>query len=68
VQYTKIDTRKQGKNFLEMQAYLRGYENLIDEETDQIFDMDSIYRLIYGTWIDRKTRSAIREPMMVMSE
>lgn len=68
VQYTKIDTRKQGKNFLEMQAYLRGYENLIDEETDQIFDMDSIYRLIYGTWIDRKTRSAISEPMMVMSE
>ena len=68
VQYTKIDTRKQGKNFLEMQAYLRGYENLIDEETDQIFDMDSIYRLIYGTWIDRKTRSAISEPMRVMSE
>lgn len=68
VQYTKIDTRKQGKNFLEMQAYLRGYENLIDEETDQIFDMDSIYRLIYGTWIDRKTRSAISEPMSVMSE
>lgn len=68
VQYTKIDTRKQGKNFLEMQAYLRGYENLIDEETDQIFDMDSINRLIYGTWIDRKTRSAISEPMRVMSE
>lgn len=68
VQYTKIDTRKQGKNFLEMQAYLRGYENLINEETDQIFDMDSIDRLIYGTWIDRKTRSAISEPMMVMSE
>lgn len=68
VQYTKIDTRKQGKNFLEMQAYLRGYENLIDEETDQIFDMDSIDRLIYGTWIDRKTRSAISEPMRVMSE
>ena len=68
VQYTKIDTRKQGKNFLEMQAYLRGYENLINEETDQIFDMDSIDRLIYGTWIDRKTRSAISEPMRVMSE
>ena len=68
VQYTKIDTRKQGKNFLEMQAYLRGYENLINEETDQIFDIDSIDRLIYGTWIDRKTRSAINEPMMVMSE
>nr|DAT77492.1 MAG TPA: hypothetical protein [Caudoviricetes sp.] len=51
-----------------MQAYLRGYENLIDEETDQIFDMDSIDRLIYGTWIDRKTRSAISEPMNVMSE
>lgn len=68
VQYTKIDTRKQGKNFLEMQAYLRGYENLTDPETDQIFDMDSIDRLIYGTWIDRKTRSAIREPMRVMSE
>lgn len=67
VQYTKIDTRKQGKNFLEMQAYLRGYENLTNPETDQLFDMNSINNLIHGTWIDQKTRDAIQEPMRVMS-
>lgn len=67
VQYTKIDTRKQGKNFLEMKAYLRGYENLTNPETDQLFDMDSINNLIHGTWIDQKTRDAIQEPMRVMS-
>lgn len=67
VQYTKIDTRKQGKNFLEMQAYLRGYENLTNPETDQLFDMDSINKLIHGTWIEQKTRDAIQEPMRVMA-
>lgn len=67
VQYTKIDTRKQGKNFLEMQAYLRGYENLTNPETDQLFDMDSINNLIHGTWIEQKTRDAIQEPMRVMT-
>ena len=67
VQYTKIDTRKQGKNFLEMQAYLRGYENLTNSETDQLFDMDSINNLIHGTWIEQKTRDAIQEPMRVMA-
>lgn len=67
VQYTKIDTRKQGKNFLEMQAYLRGYENLTNPETDQLFDMDSIDNLIHGTWIEQKTRDAIQEPMRVMA-
>lgn len=68
VQYTKIDTRKQGKNFLEMQAYLRGYENLTNPETDQLFDMDSINNLIHGTWIEQKTRDAIQEPMRVMTK
>lgn len=67
VQYTKIDTRKQGKNFLEMQAYLRGYENLTNPETDQLFDMDSINNLIHGTWIEQKTIDAIQEPMRVMA-
>lgn len=67
VQYTKIDTRKQGKNFLEMQAYLRGYENLTNPETDQLFDMDSINNLIHGTWIEQKTRDAIQEPIRVMA-
>lgn len=67
VQYTKIDTRKQGKNFLETKAYLRGYENLTNPKTDQLFDMDSINNLIHGTWIEQKTRDAIQEPMRVMS-
>lgn len=60
VQYTKIDTRKQGKNFIETAAYLYGYNQLVDPIIDDgVFDLRSIKRMVTSTWIDSKTRRAI---------
>lgn len=60
VQYTKIDTRKQGKNFIETAAYLYGYNQLVDPVIDDgVFDLRSIKRMVTSTWIDSKTRRAI---------
>lgn len=68
VQYTKIDTRKQGKNFLEMRSYLRGYEELTQApDSKSLFDMETIDNLINNTWIEQKTIDAINIPMDVMS-
>lgn len=68
VQYTKIDTRKQGKNFLEMRAYLKGYEQLTEAmDSESLFDMQTIDNLVNNTWIEQKTRDAISIPMEVMS-
>lgn len=68
VQYTKIDTRKQGKNFLEMMSYKQNYDNLVNaEQEESLFDMDSIRDLVKLTWIDQKTRDAIEEPISVMT-
>lgn len=68
VQYTKIDTRKQGKNFLEMRSYLYGYNNLVNaNENKSLFDMQTIRNLVDNTWIDQKTIYAITTPMSIMS-
>lgn len=68
VQYTKIDTRKQGKNFLEMRSYLYGYNNLVNaNENKSLFDMQTIRNLVDNTWIDQKTIDAITTPMSIMS-
>ncbi len=68
VQYTKIDTRKQGKNFLEMRSYLYGYNNLVNANANKsLFDMQTIRNLVDKTWIDQKTIDAITTPMQVMS-
>lgn len=68
VQYTKIDTRKQGKNFIEMSSYYEHYNELAHPMNpyESIFDMESIDNLVRNTWIDQKTRDAIMEPMAVM--
>ncbi len=68
VQYTKIDTRKQGNTFIDMRRYELGYNQLVDPprnalgEPATLFDMDSINRLVTGSWIDAKTNSAINIP------
>lgn len=68
VQYTKIDTRKQGKNFLEMRSYLYGYNNLVNANANKsLFDMQTIRNLVDNTWINQKTIDAITTPMEVMS-
>lgn len=68
VQYTKIDTRKQGKNFIEMQNYLNNYNDLVNPTNpeESIFNMDTIYDLVDLSWIDQKTKAAIYYPIDVM--
>jgi hypothetical protein len=68
VQYTKIDTRKQGKNFIEMSSYLEHYNQLVHPMTefDCVFDMKTIHDLVEKTWIEQKTNDAIKEPMAIM--
>lgn len=75
VKYTKIDTRKQGKTFIEIQRYLDQYRRMFHEETSYgrilemdkpIWDMDSLDRLINGSWIEFKTENGINEPLNVL--
>lgn len=69
VQYTKIDTRKQGKNFLEMSAYLAGYSELVNADPNtSLFDMSTIDNLVNNTWIQQKTIDAIMAPMKIMED
>ena len=65
VQYTKIDTKKEGKTFLEMQRYLDQYIKLTTDEYS-LWDLDSIQRLVQNTWIDSKTRDACNYPFRVL--
>lgn len=65
VQYTKIDTKKEGKTFLEMQRYLDQYTKLTTDEKS-LWDLDSIQRLVRNTWIDSKTKDACNYPFKVL--
>lgn len=65
VQYTKIDTKKEGKTFLEMQRYLDQYTKLTTDEKS-LWDLDSIQRLVQNTWIDSKTKDACNYPFKVL--
>ena len=74
VQYTKIDTRKHGKNLIEIRRYLANYHNLIgkgmteEQKKHQIFDVASIERLTKQSWIDYKTETAIALPFKILGE
>ena len=65
VQYTKIDTKKEGKTFLEMQRYLDQYIKLTTDD-HSLWDLDSIQQLVQNTWIDSKTRDACNYPFRVL--
>lgn len=51
VQYTKIDTKKQGINFEDQQQYLQNYYNL---KNSGVFD-ENLQRLLEDSYIERKT-------------
>lgn len=58
IQYTKIDTRKEGKNFIEVEAYLQNYKELKEaKKGETLFDKKSLNDMLYGTWIDEKTEA-----------
>ena len=65
VKYTKIDTSKEGKTFLEMYDYYKGYLNLINGK-DSLFDKDSLLNLVNNSWIDSKTKNACTYPFKIL--
>ena len=66
VQYTKIDTCKQGKTFIEMYRYLDMYDRLLNNDKS-LWDRKSIENLVMHTWIESKTRDACTFPLKVLS-
>ena len=66
VQYTKIDTCKQGKTFIEMYRYLDMYDRLLNNDKS-LWDRESIKNLAMNSWIESKTRDTCRFPFKVLS-
>lgn len=54
----KIDTKKQGKNYVEQQAYLDKYNQVFDN-ADGIFEQQGLDNLRNNSYIDVKTHNAI---------
>lgn len=54
----KIDTKKQGKSYVEQQAYLNKYNQLFNNE-DDIFENEGLQALKKESYIDQKTKNAI---------
>ena len=69
VQYTKIDTRKHGKNFIQIQRYLAMYNELFHPEatSKSLWDLESLRRLANDSWIEYKTTNAIKLPLRILA-
>lgn len=69
VQYTKIDTRKQGNTFIDMYRYRLGYNDFAHPRVNgngnaqSLFDIESVKNLVNGSWIEAKTKTAIELPL-----
>lgn len=69
VQYTKIDTRKHGKNFIQIQRYLAMYNELFhpQDTSKSLWDLESLKRLADDSWIEYKTVNAINLPLRILA-
>lgn len=69
VQYTKIDTRKHGKNFIQIQRYLAMYNELFhpQDTSKSLWDLESLKRLADNSWIEYKTVNAINLPLRILA-
>lgn len=69
VQYTKIDTRKHGKNFIQIQRYLAMYNELFhpQDTSKSLWDLESLRRLADNSWIEYKTVNAINLPLRILA-
>lgn len=69
VQYTKIDTRKHGKNFIQIQRYLAMYNELFhpQDTSKSLWDLESLSGLANGSWIEYKTVNAIQLPLRILA-
>lgn len=62
VKYSKIDTKKQGKNLTEQTQYQNGYRKVfIDENsaTHKMFDSEGLTRMAKLSYIEQKTENAL---------
>lgn len=69
VQYTKIDTRKHGKNFIQIQRYLAMYNELFhpQDTSKSLWDLESLKNLADNSWIEYKTVNAINLPLRILA-
>lgn len=69
VQYTKIDTRKHGKNFIQIQRYLAMYNELFhpQDTSKSLWDLESLTNLANNSWIEYKTVNAINLPLHILA-
>lgn len=60
VKYSKIDTKKHGKSYIDQQVYLKGFDRLF-ENTDGggLFEQEGLQRLAKQSYIELKTINAI---------
>ena len=56
VKYSKVDTKKTGKNFTEQRAYLNGMNNML---LDNNFESGSVKRFYNETFVQQKTTNSI---------
>ena len=73
VQLTKIDTRKHGKTFIEIRNYLYKYLDTFFPKAKRdfegsIWDLNVVQRFLKNSWVDKKTRDAIRLPFDIMGD
>ena len=60
VKYSKIDTKKHGKSYIEQQVYLRGFKKLFDnQDGGGLFEPEGLERLSKQSYIELKTINAI---------
>jgi len=54
----KIDTKKQGKSYVEQRAYMDKYNQLFDNE-DGMFEDEGLTALKNDSYVDKKTKNAV---------
>lgn len=69
VQYTKVDTKKYGKSFLELDRYYTKYNQLMHPIKDEsgLFDHASLENLDQNSWIYKKTHDICTLPFDIMN-
>lgn len=72
VQFTKIDTRKQGNTFIAMHNYLSKYEKLVNPRGEELrsnkFNLNVLQHMVKHSWIDFKTHSAILDAFEILGK
>lgn len=60
VKYSKIDTKKHGKSYIEQQVYLEGFNRLFNNpDGGGLFEKDGLVKLAGHSYIETKTLNAI---------